>query len=51
MEGAGISGAILDSNWQIVFDLDGGSADHGVAPEEVHRFYGKSLVAAKPSRR
>jgi class 3 adenylate cyclase len=44
MEGAGISGELLDANWQIVFISTEEARIVGVPPEEVERFYGKSLV-------
>jgi hypothetical protein len=44
IEGAGISGEILDANWQIVFISTEEAAIAGLSPDEVHRFYGKSMV-------
>ena len=44
MEGAGISGELLDANWQLVFISTEEARIVGVPPEEVTRFYGKSLV-------
>ena len=44
MEGAGISGELLDANWQLVFISTEEARIVGVPPEEVGRFYGKSLV-------
>jgi class 3 adenylate cyclase len=44
MESAGISGEILDANWQLVFISTEEARIIGVPPEEVERFYGKSLV-------
>jgi class 3 adenylate cyclase len=44
MEGAGISGEILDAGLRIVFISSEEARIVGVEPEEVDRFYGKSLV-------
>jgi class 3 adenylate cyclase len=44
MEGAGISGELLDANWQIVFISSEEARIVGVPVEEVATFYGKSLV-------
>ncbi len=44
MEGAGISGEILDADWRIVFISSEEAQIVGVAPEQVDRYYGKSLV-------
>jgi class 3 adenylate cyclase len=44
MEGAGVSGEILDADWKVVFISSEEARIVGVAPEEVDRFYGKSLV-------
>ena len=44
MEGAGISGEILDANWQLVFISTEEARVVGVPPEEVAGLYGKSLV-------
>jgi len=44
MEGAGISGEILDANWRIVFISSEEARIVGVAPAQVERFYGKSHI-------
>src|SRR5512147_2990112 len=44
MEGAGVSGEILDADWKIVFISSEEARIVGVAPEDVGRFYGKSLI-------
>ena len=44
MEGAGISGELLDANWQLVFISTEEARIVGVPVEEVATFYGKSLV-------
>lgn len=44
MEGAGISGELLDANWQLVFISTEEARIVGVPPGEVARLYGKSLV-------
>jgi class 3 adenylate cyclase len=44
MEGAGISGELLDANWQLVFISTEEALTVGVAPDDVGRYYGKSLV-------
>jgi class 3 adenylate cyclase len=44
MEGAGISGEILDADWKVVFISSEEARIVGVAPEQVDRFYGKSLI-------
>jgi class 3 adenylate cyclase len=44
MEGAGVSGEILDADWKVVFISSEEARIVGVAPEEVDRFYGKSLI-------
>ena len=44
MEGAGISGELLDANWQLVFISTEEARVVGVPPEEVAGLYGKSLV-------
>ena len=44
MEGAGISGEILDADWKVVFMSSEEARIAGVAPEEVDRFYGKSVI-------
>jgi class 3 adenylate cyclase len=44
MEGAGISGELLDASWRLVFISTEEARIVGVPPGEVARFYGKSLV-------
>jgi class 3 adenylate cyclase len=44
MEGAGISGELLDADWRIVFISTEEARIVGVPVGEVARFYGKSLV-------
>ena len=44
MEGAGISGELLDANWQLVFISTEEAQVVGVPPEEVARLYGKSVI-------
>lgn len=44
MEDAGVSGELLDADWKIVFISSEEARIVGVAPDEVGRFYGKSLV-------
>ncbi len=44
MEGAGVSGEILDADLECVFISSEEARIVGVAPAEVGRFYGKSLV-------
>lgn len=44
MEGAGVSGEILDSDWKVVFISSEEARIIGRPPEEVGRFYGKSLI-------
>lgn len=44
MESAGVSGEVLDADWKIVFISSEEARIVGVAPEDVGRFYGKSLV-------
>jgi class 3 adenylate cyclase len=44
MEEAGVSGEILDADWKVVFISSEEARIVGVAPEEVDRFYGKSLI-------
>jgi class 3 adenylate cyclase len=44
MEIAGVSGEILDADWKLVFISSEEAQIAGVAPEEVGRFYGKSLI-------
>jgi class 3 adenylate cyclase len=44
MEGAGISGELLDANWQLVFISTEEARIVGVPLEEVKTLYGKSLV-------
>jgi len=44
MEGAGVSGELLDANWRLVFISTEEARIVGVPPEDVARFYGKSLV-------
>jgi class 3 adenylate cyclase len=44
METAGVSGEILDADWRIVFISSEEARIVGVAPQDVGRFYGKSLV-------
>lgn len=44
MEGAKVSGELLDADLRIVFISSEEARIVGVAPEEVGRFYGKSLV-------
>jgi class 3 adenylate cyclase len=43
LEGAAISGEILDSDWRIVFISSEEARIIGVEPSEVDRFYGKGL--------
>ena len=44
MEGAGVSGELLDANWQLVFISSEEARIVGVPPDEVARLYGKSLI-------
>ncbi|MBK5111914.1 MAG: hypothetical protein JJE10_11255, partial [Thermoleophilia bacterium] len=44
IEGAGISGEILDAQLKLVFISSEAARIAGVAPSEVVEFYGKSLV-------
>lgn len=44
MEDAGISGEVLDAEWRIVFISSEEARIVGVSPQDVERFYGKSLL-------
>lgn len=44
MEGAGASGDIMDARWRTVFISSELARISGVAPEEVDRYYGESMV-------
>lgn len=44
MESAGLSGEILDSDWKIAYISTEEARIVGIPPQEVERFYGKSLV-------
>jgi class 3 adenylate cyclase len=44
MEGAGISGDIVDARWRTVFISSELARLAGVAPEDVSRYYGKSMI-------
>ncbi len=44
MEGAGVSGDIVDARWQTVFISTELARLAGVAPEDVSRYYGKSMI-------
>jgi class 3 adenylate cyclase len=45
MEDTGVSGEILDADWKVVFMSSEEARIVGVAPKDVDRFYGKSLIA------
>ncbi len=44
MEGAGVSGDIVDARWQTVFISTELARLAGVAPQDVSRYYGKSMI-------
>jgi class 3 adenylate cyclase len=44
MEGAGVSGDIVDARWRTVFISSELARLAGVAPEDVSRYYGKSMI-------
>jgi class 3 adenylate cyclase len=44
MEGAGVSGDIVDARWQTVFISSELARLAGVAPQDVSRYYGKSMI-------
>jgi len=44
MEGAGVSGDIVDARWRTVFISSELARLAGVAPQDVSRYYGKSMI-------